>query len=254
MNIDRFAIIIPVYNHEGRAADVIRKALSLGFPLFVIDDGSTDSSYEKIKDIPGITLIRHETNRGKGAAIKTGFSAAIHTADWAITIDADGQHDPDDVTDLIKAIPPGPVSGGKRPIVIGVRGDMRAADVPWTSRFGRGFSNFWVWVSGGPRVRDSQSGFRIYPLPECARLAVKADRFQFEVELLAKAGWCGIPVTEAQVSVSYNPGTGRISHFRPFIDFMRNSRTFFRLIIQRMLIPRFIRKKLASRPMCGTLK
>ncbi len=241
----KFAIIIPVYNHEGRAAGVIRSALSLGYPVFVIDDGSTDSSYERIKDIPEITLIRHETNRGKGAAIKTGFSAAMRVADWAVTIDADGQHDPYDALNLLKAIQDKPLSSGKRPIVIGVRGNMDSVGVPWTSRFGRKFSNFWVWASGGPRVKDSQSGFRIYPLPECARLSVKADRFQFEVELLAKAGWCGIPILEAQVGVSYNLDTGRVSHFRPFIDFMRNSSTFMRLIFQRMLVPRFIRKKLA---------
>ena len=122
----------------------------LGFPVFVVDDGSTDSSYEKIKDIPGMTLIRHEINRGKGAAIKTGFAAATRVADWAITIDADGQHDPRNAVNLINAIPSGPRSGRIRPIVIGIRENMAADDVPWTSRFGRGFSNFWVWVSGGP--------------------------------------------------------------------------------------------------------
>ena len=244
MNKDRFAIIIPVYNHEQRAAYVIREALVLGFPVFVVDDGSTDSSYEKIKDIPGITLIRHEINRGKGAAIKTGFAAASRVADWAITMDADGQHDPRNAMNLINAIPSRLLQNELRPIVIGVRDNMAADDVPWTSRFGRGFSNFWVWVSGGPRVRDSQSGFRIYPLPECGLLNVKADRFQFEVELLAKAGWTGMPVIEAQVSVSYTPGTARISHFRPFIDFMRNTGAFLRLIFQRVLIPHYIRKKI----------
>ena len=64
---------------------------------------------------------------------------------------------------------------------------MVGKDVPWTSRFGRGFSNFWIFCSGGPWVSDSQSGFRIYPIPESLQLGARADRFQFEVEILARA-------------------------------------------------------------------
>jgi glycosyltransferase involved in cell wall biosynthesis len=245
MKKGRFAIIIPVYNHEQRVADVVRNTLKLGFPLYVIDDGSTDGTHDAIKDMAGITIIRHETNRGKGAALKSGFAAAAKTADWAITIDADGQHDPDNALTLIRAIPDDALQQADRPIIIGMRENMVGDDVPWTSRFGRKFSNFWVWSSGGPRVQDSQSGFRIYPLPQSAKMKVKANRFQFEVEILAKAGWNGFPVIEAPVSVSYTPGTQRISHFRPFVDFWRNSGTFLRLIFQRILIPQFIRRKMS---------
>lgn len=244
MNKGRFAVIIPVYNHEQRVADVVRNALKLGFPLYVVDDGSTDGTHDKIKDM-AVVIIRHEINRGKGAALKSGFAAAAEKADWAITIDADGQHDPDNALTLIRAIPDDALRKKTRPLIIGMRENMVGDDVPWTSRFGRKFSNFWVWSSGGPRVMDSQSGFRIYPLPQSARMKVRANRFQFEVEILAKAGWNGFPVIEAPVSVSYTPGTPRISHFRPFVDFWRNSGTFMRLIFQRILIPRFIRKKMS---------
>jgi glycosyltransferase involved in cell wall biosynthesis len=247
-----FAVLIPVYNHEQRISDVIRKALKLKLPVFVIDDGSTDGTYDAMKTIKGITIIRHETNRGKGAALKSGFAAASRVADWAITIDADGQHEPADAANLMKAVPKTAMRKGPKPIIIGMRENMVGDDVPWTSRFGRGFSNFWVWTSGGPKVKDTQSGFRIYPLPECANLRVKSDRFQFEVEILAKAGWNGIPVIEAPVSVSYTPGTARISHFRPFVDFMRNSKTFGRLIIQRIFIPRFIRRQISYRKTAWT--
>ena len=243
MNKGRFAVIIPVYNHEQRVADVVRSALKLGFPVYVVDDGSTDGTYDKIKSM-AVEIIRHEKNRGKGAALKSGFAAAAEKADWAITIDADGQHDPDNALNLIRAIPDNALGKKPRPIVIGMRENMVGDDVPWTSRFGRKFSNFWVWSSGGPRVMDSQSGFRIYPLPQSARMKVRANRFQFEVEILAKAGWNRFPVIEAPVSVSYTPGTPRISHFRPFVDFWRNSGTFMRLIFQRILIPRFIRRKI----------
>jgi hypothetical protein len=95
-------------------------------------------------------------------------------------------------------------------------------------------------------MADSQSGFRVYPLPEVLHLNVKARRFQFEVEVLARAGWRGIPVVETPVSVNYHGGVDRISHFRPFVDFVRNSRAFSRLIVQRIFIPAGIRKRWCS--------
>lgn len=234
----RFALIIPLYNHEEKVADVVLGVLKLGWPVFVVDDGSTDSSYERIKAIGGIVILRHRENEGKGAAIRTGFAAAAQVADWAVTIDADGQHHPEDVTHLIRAIPE-----NQRPIIIGRREGMLTPDIPWTSRFGRQFSNFWVRLSGGPRMTDSQSGMRLYPLPEAMNMKVKARRFQFEVEILVKAAWKGIPVIEAPIRVTYQPGSGRVSHFRPFVDFLRNSSTFSRLIFMRIVIPPFIRNK-----------
>ncbi len=110
----RFAFVIPVYNHAGSVAQVIQEALSLNFPVFVVDDGSTDTTYEQIKEIAGIQILRHQQNQGKGAAIMTGFAAAATVADWAITIDADGQHYPEDALKLMAAIPK-----GMRPIVCG---------------------------------------------------------------------------------------------------------------------------------------
>jgi glycosyltransferase involved in cell wall biosynthesis len=234
----RFAIIIPVYNHEHAVSDVIRKALCLNYPVFVVNDGSTDSTADRIRNLDGIRLLQHKENRGKGAAILTGFAQAAQVADWSITIDADGQHDPQDALKLIRAIPE-----NARPIMVGSREGMAGTHVPWTSRFGRGFSNFWVFLSGGTRITDSQSGFRIYPLPEAMDLNVTAKRYQFEVEILVKARWRKIPVIEAPIRVRYAPGKERISHFRPFIDFVRNTTTFTRLIFQRIVIPASIRNR-----------
>ncbi|MCE5265186.1 MAG: glycosyltransferase family 2 protein [Deltaproteobacteria bacterium] len=226
----RFGVLIPVYNHAGAVVSVIERVLALGFPVWAVDDGSTDGTAAALAGLGGVTVLRHECNRGKGAAILTGFSAMAGEVAWAITLDADGQHDPVDVPTMIRAIPE-----GVRPIVIGRREGMTGADVPWTSRFGRGFSNFWVRLAGGPVLSDTQSGMRIYPLPEAANLEVRARRFQFEVEVLVRARWAGIPVLETPVSVSYTPGMKRVSHFRPFVDFCRNSVTFTRLIFQRIV-------------------
>jgi glycosyltransferase involved in cell wall biosynthesis len=233
----RFALIIPVYNHEQAVLEVVKQSFKLNIPIFVVDDGSTDSTYTKVLTIPGIRLLRHHENRGKGAAILTGFAEASKIADWVITLDADGQHNPEDALKLVQAIPE-----NERPIMVGMREGMAGKNVPWTSRFGRKFSNFWVLVSGGPAMMDSQSGFRIYPVPEAMNLNLFSKRFQFEVEILVKAGWNHIPVIEVPIRVNYPSRAGRISHYHPFIDFLRNAQTFSRLITWRILIHPFGQK------------
>ena len=235
-SLNRFAVVIPVYNHDRTIVNVVHRTLKLGVPVIVVDDGSTDATYNRISAIESVRVLRHRRNRGKGAALITGFEYAVKFSDWVITLDADGQHDPEDAKTLIGAIPI-----TQRSIVIGNRMGMTGAHVPWTSRFGRKFSNFWVHAAGGPEVEDSQSGFRVYPLPECLNLDVRSRRFQFEIEILVKAWWNNIPVVEAPVRVSYRPGTPRISHFHPFFDFLRNFGVFSRLITYRILMLRFLR-------------
>jgi glycosyltransferase involved in cell wall biosynthesis len=238
MDKDRVVIVIPVYNHEKKVAQAVGEALKLNLPIFVIDDGSTDSTYDRIKDIPSINIIRHDTNKGKGAAILTGFAAASPFADWAVTMDADGQHYPENVWNLVQAVPQ-----GERPIVVGHRERMDRLHVPWKSRFGRSFSNFWVRMCGGPNIGDSQSGFRLYPLPETMHLHVKSRRFQFEVEILVRAKWRGMPVLETPVRVTYDVKGERVSHYRGFVDFFRNAGAFSRLILMRLCVLPFRRGK-----------
>ncbi len=230
------AIIIPVYNHAATIGMVIEQSLQLGVPVFVVDDGSTDRSGAIAARYKEITLLRHGTNQGKGAALRTGFQAAQSVARWAITIDADGQYLPSEAARLMKA-----VSERSRPIVVANRMSMAGPDVPWTSRMGRGFSNFWVWMAGGGRLPDTQSGLRVYPLPEVLELGAFSDRFQYEVEVLAMAGWHKIPVISVPVRVNYQ--RKRISHFRPWMDFWRNSVVFTRLITMRLLVPPVLRRR-----------
>lgn len=225
----RFAVIIPAYNHASRIAAVVESTRPLGHPIFVVDDGSTDETAAVLEGLPGIHVLRHPVNQGKGAALINGMRAAEKAADYAITLDADGQHNPAEATNLMTALAhaPGAIVIGRREMI----------DAPWTSRKGRGFSNFWVWASGGPWLSDSQSGFRIYPIRRTLALGVAARRYQFEVEVLALAAWQGIPIVEAPISAAYGSELPRISHFRPFTDFMRNSETFSRLILRRVFSP-----------------
>ncbi|MFZ7126074.1 MAG: glycosyltransferase family 2 protein [Desulfobacterales bacterium] len=226
----RLAIVIPAFNHGGTVADVVRGALSWHLPVFVVDDGSTDGTSDRILSLGTPILLRHRKNLGKGTALLTGMAQAAEVADWAITLDADGQHDPRDIGVFLANLP-----RSRRAILVGRRSGMAAA--PWSSRMGREFSNFWVRVAGGPRTTDSQSGFRAYPLPEVFHLDARARRFQFEVEVLVRACWAGIPTIEVPVGVSYGKSGPRISHFRPMVDFLRNSATFCRLITRRVFTP-----------------
>ncbi|MFH2005823.1 MAG: glycosyltransferase family 2 protein [bacterium] len=227
----RIACVIPVFNHADTVGAVVERTLALGHRTIVVDDGSTDGTADVLSGIPEAHVIRHPQNEGKGASLISGFREASRKAEYAVTLDADGQHNPEDAANLIAALP-----RRGRAIVVGHRVGMDGEHTPWTSRFGRKFSNFWVWAGGGARIADSQSGFRLYPLAETLALRPRSRRFQFEVEILVLAGWSRLPVVNAPVSVLYPEE--RISHFRPFVDFWRNSFTFSRLITQRILIPR----------------
>jgi glycosyltransferase involved in cell wall biosynthesis len=234
--LSRSVFVIPVYNHAAAISTVIGKTLAFNRPLFVIDDGSTDDTPKELEALSGINVIRHPVNLGKGTALMTGFAAAAPLADWAITLDADGQHDPADALELIKAVPV-----GARPLVVGRRTKMLEKGAPWTSRWGRGFSNFWVWACSGMTLSDTQSGFRLYPLPEILRLNPRGRRFQFEVEVLVLAAWAKMEIMEVDISTQYRLPGHRISHFQPGMDFWRNTVAFSRLFTKRLLLSRKLR-------------
>jgi glycosyltransferase involved in cell wall biosynthesis len=231
-----FAFVIPVFNHARNLAQVAAAAVESGAPVIVVDDGSTDGSAEAAAAVAGVRLVRHAGNLGKGAAILTGLAEARKlSARFAVTVDADGQHRPDEARQLLASLCPAGALEPERAVVLGARKGMDQVTVPWTSRAGRGFSGFWVWASGGPRVSDSQSGFRVYPVAETLALPTVSRRFEFEVEVLVQARRAGVPIREVPVSVAYDPPGGRVSHFRPWRDFGRNAVAFTRLIATRFL-------------------
>ncbi|MBP1750703.1 MAG: glycosyl transferase family 2, partial [Deltaproteobacteria bacterium] len=136
-------IVIPVYNHGGTLRDVVVRVLDVCADVLVVDDGSTDvNTREVIGGLPA-RLIRYEENRGKGEAILRAASEAKRLGmTHIITIDADGQHDPADLDRFMPVIREDPLA-----IVVGKRFFDRT--VPFSSRFGRGFSNFWLKVQTG---------------------------------------------------------------------------------------------------------
>jgi glycosyltransferase involved in cell wall biosynthesis len=210
-------VLIPTYENERTVGDVVRRALLAAGEVIVIDDGSTDGTAGILRSIGGIEVITHAPNRGKGAALRSGFRRALERGhEWAITLDADGQHDPAEIPRLLDAIREGP-----RAIIIGARG-MKAGGAPLRCRAGLALSNALVRVLAGLGLPDSQSGFRAYPLREVLALGIRTGGFELEVEVILKAAWAGLEVRHVPVSVRYPGRRGeRASHFRPVRDTIR---------------------------------
>ena len=221
-------IVIPTYNNRKTLRPVTEKALSTGIKVLVVNDGSTDGGPETLKGLP-VSRMDFTENRGKGSAI-------LSAAEWAenngfthiITFDADGQHNPGDAARFLDLIRKNPWT-----IIVGNR--QFRDTVPFSSRFGRKFSNMWVWVTTGWRVPDSQSGFRAYPVAALRQVRCRGRRYDFEVEILVRGVWAGLSITNTDIPVHYSDETQKASHFDPFRDNARISWTYTQLVIRNFL-------------------
>ena len=203
-------VIIPTYNNAGTLKDVLSRTLAQGLPIVVVDDGCTDGTRVILSGFKDVTVIAHPKNQGKGAALKTAFRWALENGyAYAVTIDSDGQHYPEDIPELLKA-------KGERTIVVGSR-TTRGANAGGS--FANRFSNFWFTAYTGIRLTDTQTGFRLYPLRDLPSLKVVGNRYEAELSLLLFSAWKGLRLVPVQVRVNYPKD--RVTHFRPFQDFMR---------------------------------
>lgn len=211
-------VIIPTYNNYKTLINVIEGVLKFTNNIFIINDGSTDDTLSILKNYKSLTIINLPKNKGKGNALRKGFKAAISSGfDYAITIDSDGQHDPNDIPVFINKIiecPDALIVGNRR---------MNRNGIPRKSSFGNRFSNFWFWVETGKRIPDTQSGFRSYPIYRFKKTTFFTNKFEFEIEVLVRSAWKGINIVQAPISVKYYAEDERVSHFRPFKDFFRIS-------------------------------
>lgn len=225
----RPAVLIPVHNNAATVGDVAHAALQHGLPVFVVDDGSSDGSGDRAR-ATGATVIRLPRNQGKGAALAAGMEAmAAAGFSHAICLDADGQHDPADIPRFAEAVRQEPVA-----VWAGVR-DMSTA--PESSRFGRRFSNFWIWVETGWKIADSQCGFRAYPVAPVLDLGLSPGRYEWEVAVLTRLLWAGVPVRDIDCKVYYPAPEDRVSSFRMFRDNARISWMNTGLVAERLLWP-----------------
>ena len=221
--------VIPVYNNASTV-----KAVAVGcraeLPhVVVVDDGSADTDVSALFKGTDIIVLRHAANEGKGRALLTGLRYVREQGgEFMITVDADGQHHPADIRKFLPILAEPPPA-----IVIGAR-RMDAPNVPASSRFGMKFSDFWVRLETGQAVKDTQSGFRAYPVPYVSQLAFDSRRYDFEVEVLARAAWAGLTVKSVDVDVTYPEKGKRISHFRPFLDNLRLTHRHVLLVCRRL--------------------
>jgi glycosyltransferase involved in cell wall biosynthesis len=224
-------VVIPVFNHADTASQVAAAARQHFF-VIVVDDGSTDGL-----ELPAdVDLVRFPSNRGKGAALRAGFERARELGfTHAITMDADGQHSVEDLPKFAAACEKDPNA-----LIIGVR-DLVRAGAPVGRRRSNAVSNFWFHVETGVRLSDTQCGFRAYPLAAIGPIQIRSERYAFELELLVRSAWVGIPLIAVPVDVKYSPATMARSHFRPIVDLARITIMNIGLVLQSWFVPAALR-------------
>jgi len=211
-------VIVPTYNNAGTLKDLLDDLLKYTNDIIIINDGSTDDTEDILKTYSDLEIISYEKNKGKGYALRIGFSRAKEKGfHYAATIDSDGQHIVSDILTFIEKLEKEPDT-----LIIGNR-NMDKDGIPRKSSFGRKFSNFWFWVETGIKHPDTQSGFRLYPLGYIDPDKFFTNKFEFEIEVIVRSAWKGVNVTSVPIDVVYQNGVDRVSHFRPFVDFARIS-------------------------------
>ena len=199
--------------------DVIRRVHQQVRDIIVVDDGCTDNTKELLStiDVP-VTVVTHTRNKGKGRALVSGFRKAIDMGfDYALTIDADGQHYPEDIPLLLRAHDVHPNA-----LIIGSR-QFTDKNMSGKSKFANRFSNFWFRLQTAIPLPDTQTGMRIYPLKKLYGLNILTSRYEAELELLVFAAWHNVPLVPVPVRVFYPEKEQRVSHFVPARDFTRIS-------------------------------
>ena len=208
----RACALVPALNAAetvGEVVDDLRAAVET--TVIVVDDGSTDGT-GRVAVAHGAELVRHEHNRGKGAAIRSGLlEAARRGFDMAVTADADGQHPGRSARSVLWA------SEDSRALVLGVRNFARDGAPP-SNRFGNGVSNFFLSAFARRKLDDTQCGLRRYPVAETLSLHARSPGYAFEAEVLLRALAAGLPVVEVPIEVRYPPEAMRRSHFRRLRD------------------------------------
>lgn len=190
--------IIPAYNEEVALGSIILRTLQYVDEVIIVNDGSDDKTVEVAK-LAGAEIINHATNLGKGEALKSGFSA-IGDADVVVTIDADGQHNPDEIPSLIK-----PIIEDGADLVNGSR-YMNGSEenTPAYRRVGQQVLDNATNISAGIKVTDSQSGFRAFSPAACKVFRFYDTGFGIESEMLVDVAEAGLKIVEVPITVRYD--------------------------------------------------
>lgn len=210
--------LLPGYNvaqHLGGLVPRLRAALPTS-PLLLVDDGSTDATAEVARHL-GLRVEPHERNRGKGVALRTGFAIAVREGAAAVlTLDADGQHAPEEAHRFVAAW-----RAGAR-VVVGNRMEA-TADMPWLRERTNRFTSSVISRLAGARIPDSQNGYRLFDGAVLRAIDLESERYDLESEILIKAGRMGFPIASVPISTIYGD---QVSSIHPVQDTLR----FLRLV------------------------
>jgi glycosyltransferase involved in cell wall biosynthesis len=206
-----FAVVIPAYNEAMTIRDIASRACIYTDLVVIVNDGSTDNTVNSLDGLP-VTILSNPSNIGKGESLIRGARHAIEKgADFVITLDGDGQHRPDDIPLLLEAATHYP---GMIIIAARLRGRSEA---PPLRRFANKFADFWISWAAGHHIRDTQSGFRLYPSMAFKQCTGNATGFTFESEILINASRCGIFTHSVAIDTIYDK-QARPSHYKPASD------------------------------------
>lgn len=239
-------MLIPTYNNHATLLRVLKEVQKYTRNLIVVNDGSTDATAQILENTQDMEVIHIPENKGKGNALKTGFRAAGQLGyDYAISMDSDGQHFPDDLKVFLDTLedhlPQEP-----NLLIIGAR-KMDDPSVPDKSSIGNHFSTLTYWLETGIKLTDTQCGYRLYPLKAVNRLRLYTSRFELEIEVIVKAAWEGVKVINRPVKVLYDPEE-RVTHFKPWQDVARITllNIYFVVIAAFYIAPRNLLRKFRS--------
>ena len=231
MKREAYWVVIPAYNEAATVRDVAARALKQCRNVIVVDDASSDGTGSALTGLD-VTLLRNERNCGKAGSLVQGFEHALsHGTVAVLTLDADGQHAPEEIPAFLERSLDDPNA-----FLIGVRRcDQRRVSF-WRYTANR-IADFWIGLAAGQPIDDSQSGFRLYPSRLLREVMIPHGRgasFVYESEILIEAARQGFAIGNVAVSVSPRLGPSP-SHFRPLLDVLRITRmVVWKLIHRRM--------------------
>jgi glycosyltransferase involved in cell wall biosynthesis len=213
----QIALLIPAFNAADSLGGVLEEVHRHGLPILVVDDGSTDATLAVAEKGPVWKVVSHPQNRGKGAALKTGFAVAGEAGfSHVLTFDADGQHPAEAIPVFVHACSEHPEA-----ILVGNRfSDETIAEMPRVRRLSNGISSRLISVAARFSIPDAQCGMRIYPLWIFETMQLASDGYALETEVLVKAGRREIEVVNLPISCQYPDGTAT-SRYRAFADSWR---------------------------------
>lgn len=203
-------LLIPAFNEERTIAEVVTGAKRFTADILVIDDGSADATGENAA-AAGAMVERTAVNRGKGEALKSGFAYAVERGyDCVITMDADGQHDPEDIRQFLPIL-------HQFDLVLGSRLENRQS-VPALRRVANFTSSWMVSSLCGQKIHDSQTGFRSYSLPLIKAIRLDGSRYDLETEVIIKAARQGFRIGYCPIRTIYG---AEVSRFKNLADSAR---------------------------------